>query len=384
LSSRCLVVGAGVVGAATAFRLAEAGAEVELIDAAGPGAGTSGTTFAWVGASPRGLWEYFELNVAGMAAYRRLRAELGPVGWYRSAGSLAWHSDPEAEAGLVDRVAELREAGYPAALIGRESARRLEPDLRFGASVEQVAFYPDEGYASPRPMIADLLGLARERGVTTRWNARVVGLEDGPAVVLATGERLQADVVVLCCGRWSGEVAGLAGLELPMIAGDEAGSLAIGLLVLTSPGVQRVRRVLDADELMIRPDGAGRLLLHSDEHDRKVEPGAPPDAISGIAADVVEAAFAHLEVVQIPQVERAVVGIRALTGDLLPAVGWLPGADGVYVAVTHSGVTLAPVLGELIAAEVLDGTDERLLRTFRPARFATPTVSRAAGEAVPR
>src|SRR4051812_11831888 len=165
LSTRCLVVGAGVVGVMTAYRLAEAGADVELIDAAGPGAGTTGTTFAWVGASPLGLWDYFELNVAGMAAYRRLRAELGHTAWYRSPGSLTWSTDPDTSGVQIARVAELRDAGYPAAWISARRARELEPDVRFGPAVEQVAFFPDEGYASPRPMIAELIGLARERGV---------------------------------------------------------------------------------------------------------------------------------------------------------------------------------------------------------------------------
>jgi glycine/D-amino acid oxidase-like deaminating enzyme len=129
-------------------------------------------------------------------------------------------------------------------------------------------------------MIAELIGLACERGVRTRWNAPVVALEDGPAAILASGERIDADAVVLCCGRWSGEVSGLAGLEIPMIAG-EASSVALGLIVLTAPAVSRLRRLLLADDLMIRPEGAGRLLLHSDAHDRRVDRTARASASTG-------------------------------------------------------------------------------------------------------
>ena len=98
---------------------------------------------------------------------------------------------------------------------------------------------------------------------------------------------------------------------------------------------------------------------------------------------MIEAVFEHLDVAQIPHLADAVVGVRALTADLLPAVGWTYATSGVYVAVTHSGVTLAPVLGELIAAEVAGGADERLLRPFRPTRFATPPVASAAGGVMP-
>src|SRR5579872_3620587 len=93
MSKRCIVVGAGVIGAATSMRLAQAGARVTIVDAAGPATGTSATTFAWVGASPLGLWDYFDINVAGMAAHRRLRAELGGTPWYLAPGALVWFSD---------------------------------------------------------------------------------------------------------------------------------------------------------------------------------------------------------------------------------------------------------------------------------------------------
>ena len=107
---RCIVVGAGLVGAATSMRLAQSGAQVTVLDAAAPGAGTSGTTFAWVGASPLGLWDYFDINVAGMAAHRRLRAELGAAPWYQTPGALVWFSDAGAGAGLTARVEQLRDA----------------------------------------------------------------------------------------------------------------------------------------------------------------------------------------------------------------------------------------------------------------------------------
>jgi glycine/D-amino acid oxidase-like deaminating enzyme len=370
--SRCIVVGAGVIGVSTAFRLAQAGVDVTLLDANGPGTGTSATTFAWVGASPLGLASYFDLNVAGMASYRRLRAELGATSWYQSGGSLVWYSDRAAEAVLVERVAELKSHGYPATLLTQKQASQLEPDVRFASSVERIAFHPDEGYAFPRPLIADLLHLGRELGVASRWGDRVVGFDErstGVSVRLESGEQFDADTLVLCCGRWTGEVVAQAGFEIPMLQPTETGSLAIGLLVLTAPGVHRVGRMLLADDLMIRPDGGGRLLLHSDAHDRRVDLTAPEDH-AALAEDVLSAASAQLDLESALEIENTFVGIRALTADLLPAIGRLPGLPSVYAAVTHSGITLGPLLGELIAAEIVTGTDEPLLSSFRPSRFA--------------
>jgi len=378
-----VVVGAGVIGATTALRLAETGAHVTVLDAEGPCAGTSSTSFAWVGASALGLWDYFEINVAGTAAYRRLQAELGPLPWHVANGSLVWYSDGGAQETLLARVAELRDAGYPAALLTPARVRELEPALKLADTVEQVAFYSDEGYVLARAMVADILLLAEQRGVTTRFGARVTGLEPDasrPAVVLADGERIEADAVVLCGGRWTSELARLAGATVPMLV-PSPGSLDVGLLVRTAPIAETVSRMLLADDLMIRPDGGAHLLLHSDEHDRTVDPQSGPQALAPIAEDVVDVALGHLALSARPVVESAVIGLRALTTDYLPAVGWLPGADGIYAAVTHSGITLAPVLGELIAAEVALGADERLLRPFRHERFASAGTPTSAGTA---
>jgi glycine/D-amino acid oxidase-like deaminating enzyme len=68
--------------------------------------------------------------------------------------------------------------------------------------------------------------------------------------------------------------------------------------------------------------------------------------------------------------ERVTVGWRPMPADRLPLVGPLPGLPGVYLAVAHRGVTVAPALGRLVAREVAGGPPEPLLDAFRPGRFA--------------
>ena len=89
-----------------------------------------------------------------------------------------------------------------------------------------------------------------------------------------------------------------------------------------------------------------------------------------LADDLLATALQHVRTEGGAVVEWAQTGIRALTEDFMPAVGWLPNADGVYVCVSHSGITLAAVLGELVAAEILRDADDPLLSDFRPSRFA--------------
>ena len=267
---RCVVVGAGVLGANVAFRLVRGGADVTIVDLAGPGAGASSTSFGWVGASPLGLWEYFDLNVAGVAAHRRLRAELGSAPWLSDPGTLEWYRDRDAQEHLTARVRELREVGYPAAQLSRDEAARLEPDAHVPEGVDCVAFYPDEGYAHPLLLIAHVLTAARSDGLAERYGQRVTGF-DANRVVLDSSERLDADAVVLCAGRWTDELSLLAGQEGPMVVSAK-GSPAVGLLVGTSPLPVTLKRLLYADRTMIRPNGGGRLLIHSDAHDSQLDP----------------------------------------------------------------------------------------------------------------
>lgn len=379
------VVGAGVVGACAALRLAQAGARVTVLEADHPGSGTSARSFAWVGASPRGLWPYFAINAAGMAAHRRLRAELGGAPWLTLTGSLAWFSDPERGPEVAARVAELRDAGYPSALISAAAAVcDLEPDLRLPPDVEHVAFHPDEGFAAVLPMIREVLDAAHRLGAEVRAPARAVAIETAgdrvAGVRLEGGESLRAGRVVVCCGRHSGGLLATAGVHLPMLDPAEPGSPAVGLLALTAPSGTRLSRLLHADDLMARPDGAGRLLLHSDPHDARLAGGA--EDARALAGEVLAEAGRHLRLAGPARLESHRVGFRALTADRLPAVGWTGGPEGLYVAATHSGVTLAPVLGEIIAREVAGGADEALPAGLRPTRFA-PAESTPHRDGVP-
>ena len=63
------------------------------------------------------------------------------------------------------------------------------------------------------------------------------------------------------------------------------------------------------------------------------------------------------------------VGTRPVPIDGFPVVGNIEGHEGVFVAVMHSGVTLAPLIGKLLASEMLKNSKSPLLESFRPSRF---------------
>jgi glycine/D-amino acid oxidase-like deaminating enzyme len=370
---RCIVIGAGIIGTCTALRLAQQGAEVTLLEAGLPGDGTSGTSFAWVNAGGKRPREYFELNVAGMRAYRRLAAEWQHAPWFVPTGNLAWEDTPGGQEFLVKQAEELRAWGYAVELLSpRQVVRDLEPDLLIEPTVEAVAFYPDEGHIYPRLLLTCLLRAARSLGVELWTSAKVIDFQmQGKrvnGVVLESGNRIDADIVVCCCGRWTSEVLHYVDVDLPLISPAVQGSPAVGLLVLSSGICAEIRRVVHAPGINLRPDGFSRLLLHSDELDRHVTLSTRLSSPSRAAEALLERANRVVRNMEHAHVESATLGIRSIPADGLPVVGWTPDVGGLYVIVTHSGVTLGPALAEMATREI-NGTAETMLAPFRPERF---------------
>ncbi len=376
-SANVVIVGAGMVGASAALRLAQRGVAVTVCEQGDPGSGTSGTSFAWTNAAGKRPRAYFELNLAGMAAYRRLQAEAGGVlPGFHPTGHLEWGADADGWEAIETKVTEACGWGYAAVRLPTARVlRELEPDLAVDPRrVPEMVFYPDEGHVDPPVLIGWLLRRAAALGAKVWGGARVVGLDAAAGRVcgvrLASGEHLAADAVMCCCGRWTAEVAALAGARIPLVAPEPAASEAVGLLLLTSPLAAAVGRVLSTPELNLRPAGAGRLLLHSRELDRQVAWDAPMEPLPPQAAEALSRLRRLVRHTAAARIEGARIGIRPLPADGHTVAGWAGELGGFYAVVSHSAVTMGPLLGDLVAAEVAGGEASPLLADFRPGRFA--------------
>jgi glycine/D-amino acid oxidase-like deaminating enzyme len=87
------------------------------------------------------------------------------------------------------------------------------------------------------------------------------------------------------------------------------------------------------------------------------------------AQDLVDRAARVVPAITGARAEAARLALRPIPADSYSAVGPIPGLDGYYLVVTHSGVTLGPYLGRLVAGEIAGGSPAPELATFRPARF---------------
>jgi glycine/D-amino acid oxidase-like deaminating enzyme len=362
-----IVIGAGVIGASVAYRLAEAGAAVTVLEATRIGGGTSGISFAWTNANRKPPKPYHDLNVAGMKAHAALGDAFGATPWWHGGGSLEWVAEPE-RAAQAENLARLQSWGYAAEWITRREAQELEPDIDPAAIGDApVAFFPGEGWLDPVVYAHAMLSAARLRhGAKVVCGARVVDLimaaDRVTGVRLADGRQYDADTVVNCAGRWTNEATRDAGLHLPLAP-------TVGFLVLTPPVAAGLRRVVRTAVIDARPDGAGRLMLHWNPTDPTLSLDARLSPSMSEARDLVRRARQLLPSIGEIEAEAVRIGIRPIPGDHVSAIGPMPRTSGYYVAVTHSGVTLAPLLGMAAADEIVRGRQRAEFAPFRPARF---------------
>lgn len=377
---RYVVVGAGVVGVTSAYRLAQQGADVTLVEGGGVGGGTSAASFSHINASYSGYWDYFELRRAGLEGYADFEQESGGAPWWHATGYLSVHREGSFEA-QDQHLARLQGLNYPASQI-LEQPSRLETALS-GFDVARTYSYPGEGYVDLPGMVTDLAArFARTGGLTLSGDPVVeVVTSDGDVtgVRLESGATLDADEVVVCCGRWTDEFLALAGLESHLVAQDSAAGTPVpGLLVVTDPVPGSVSRVVSVDDVNYRPEGDGQTMVWSGLLDGELQQlgGAEAESqeVDRLAGELLGKASEFVPALSKASVHRAMLTQRALPADGLPVVGRLPGTNGLYVVLAHAAATLAPVLADLVVTEVAQQQVDPRLERFRPARLMTPSA----------
>lgn len=181
---------------------------------------------------------------------------------------------------------------------------------------------------------------------------------------LAGGESLGADLVINAAGPEGARVAALARAVVPL-------ERRVGTFVVSRPVPVGLRHVVHAGDFHLRPDGGSRLAFHSLRFDGQVEAEKPPSLEHPICAEALRLATPFLPVVGRVGVESFRLGVRPMPADSHPIVGFDPEIAGLYHILTHSGITLAAILGLLVTKELAGGKVPEL-EPYRPARFRQP------------
>ncbi|TRC93840.1 FAD-binding oxidoreductase [Mesorhizobium sp. WSM4303] len=354
MAKQVVVIGAGIIGASIAWHLTKAGARVTIVSESGAGGVATPNSFAWINASWGNPEIYFRLRTRAMVEWKRLANDLPglPLSW---CGGLCWDLPADR---LEAYATEHSLWGYSIERVGRERAARIEPNLV--EPPEFAVYVAEEGVAEPVAAAKALLADAERHGATV-----VAGTVDRLALVngkvtgvVVSGETIVADEVVIAAGTGAPAIAATAGIKLPLEAPP-------GLIVHSRPYKKLLSGLVHAEKLHMRQTAEGRIIAGSDFAGG--DPGENPDLT---ARELFAAAKAALRGGDGLELDFHTVGYRPTPTDGFPIVSRAEGMDGLYVAVMHSGITLAPAVGLFTTREILDGERDPLLAPYGLERFA--------------
>lgn len=358
---RIVIVGAGIIGASLALHLVRRACPVTVIDAAEPGGIATRASWAWINASWGNPESYFRLRHRSMQDWHQLGQDIPElmVNW---CGGLIWDMPPdELEAYVTQHTAW----GYDIRRVSKAEIQRMEPTL--AAPPEMAAYVAEEGSVEPLAAARTLLAAAVGLGAGFLGPATVQAVDmqgDRVVGVITETGRIAADHVILAAGVATTRLAATAGFTLPMISPP-------GLLAVTKRRRRLLHSLVMAPELHIRQMTDGRLIAGADFGGGSLP--ADPREAEAVAAEVASELVDTMSWLFAPRaklvLDHYTIGYRPTPGDGFPAVGGVPGIEGLSIAVTHSGITLAPAIGRGLTSEILTGKIDPLLAPYGAGRF---------------
>lgn len=370
---RVVVAGAGIVGASIAYHLAKAGTAVTVIDRQGPATHASRGTFAWINATwakqPR---HYHSLSQDGLANWKSLQQSLGlPVRW---GGSLEWFDSDARQAQLIEQIAEQVAWGEPARMLSPSQVADLEPALAIDSSLS-VAYSPNDGAVDPVLATRKLLEAAQALGATVRYPCELIGTAAAggrlSAVDTSAGP-IKADRLVLATGAAADLPGRITGIDILQRSTP-------GVIAITKPMPRLANRIVVAPGVHLHQRDDGRFVLGEQDGAPKTEAhaqrlkGRPNDFPAEVFAQqhgrrMLDVAQRYIPSIAGAEIEAAYIGWRPLPLDGHPVLGANPDRRDLYIAIMHSGVSLAPIVGQLVTHELTEDAAIDQLGPYRPTR----------------
>jgi glycine oxidase len=347
---RIVIIGAGVMGCATALELSKRGVkDIIVLERAVPGAEASSAAAGMLAAQVESKDDEERARyVRARAAYgpwaEELRAATGIDIAYRKSGVLELALGESEEEHLRSRVASNRAAGLNAEYVDAAAARALEPSLT--ADLCGAAWFPDEAQVDPPQLLRALVAAVANAGIAVKSGTivqRIAHESDAcRGVLLADGELIVADAVVLAAGSWSSLVPGVPS-SMPAVRPVR------GQLVLLEERPPKLQKIVFLGGGYVVPRGDGRVICGSTMEDvghRREVTAAGVHGILG-AAIRISSALAQAEL------SRTWCNFRP-HAEGGPLVGASP-LPGLFLATGHhrNGILQAKVTAEAVTEAIL-------------------------------
>jgi glycine oxidase len=364
-----IFVGGGVIGLACAWRAAELGARVCVLERDRPAAGATGVAagmLAPVGEASWGEERLLALNFASLSRWPgfagQLEEEAESETGFAQRGALHVALDRDEAEELRRRYELHRSLGLDSEWLSGRQCRKMEPGLATG--VRGGAHVPGEASVDPRKVVAALLTALDRRGVEVHSGAEVVAAErrDGAwRVGTAAGCTFAAERLVLAAGSWSGQARWLPAGAPPVrpVKGE--------ILTLRGSADQPAcGEIVSGERVYLVPRADGRLIVGATVEER----GFDTVVTAGGVLELLREAYRVIPEIAETELLEAKAGLRPGSPDNAPLIG--EAGDGLLVATGHfrNGMLQAPVTADCIAALLAGEAAPVDLGPFSPERFA--------------
>lgn len=383
--ARTVIIGGGVIGCSIAYHLAREGRkDIVVLERSKL---TSGTTWHAAGLVRRlrPSATLTKLINYSIDLYKELEAETGQATGWNQTGSLSIATNEDRLTTLKRQVSLGRAFGLDAEVVDRKQVEELWPLLHTDDVIGAV-YSPVDGRVNPSDVALALSKGAKNRGVQIFEDTRVTGLQkrgDRIHGVEVGDHVIEADEVVIACGLWSREVAGMAGAHMPLYACEH-----FYILTKPLPEIQALGKGVhlptlnDQDAFLYGRDDVEGLLIGSFEPHAK---GLPMDRLpADFSFDLLDEDWDHFMPMmenalhRIPALERAEVrlllnGPESFTLDSQFMMGESPEVPGLFMmgGMNSTGIALAGGAGKAMAEWIIEGEptmelNEADMRRFGP------------------
>ena len=379
-AAECVVIGSGALGASIAFHLAASGKQVALLDKHALGSQTSPRA-AGLTSQARSTELMTALAKRAVRKIETFEQETGEKIVFHQPGALKIARTEKHVTQLGRELERGRRLDTGIESISPAEARAKNPFLET-VGILAVNFVPSDLYLEPSQIPDGYARAAERRNATMLPQTLVTGISlQGKTVTAVETDRgpIRCETVVDAAGAWLRAVAALTGARVPMVPMRHQ-------LMITQPiagvqDLQPITRIIDAN-VYVRPDGGGLMLGGYEADPVQYDPGALPTRFDiadlpldfGVLRRLTDSVREQLPVFQrVPdeislRVHRG--GLPTMTADGEHTVGPVPGISGLYVAggCCVGGLSIAPAIGEILAAWIVDGMPPMDLSPLAPGR----------------
>ena len=376
-----VVIGAGVVGAATALSLSNAGLKVLVVDRGNVAQGTTSAGEGNILVSDKEPGPELDLALRSRNAWFEINEEVGGGFELEAKGGLVVARSETGVSGLRTLTSAQRLAGVDAQDIGVDQLRTLEPNLSH--SITKGSYYPQDSQCQPMLAAAQMLRAAQRNGCEFLSGADVTAIEivHGAVSGLLTSKgSFSTPIVINATGTWAGQIAGLAGSYLPIAPRR-------GFILVTAPTRQLIfHKVYDAEYVanvasgeadlqssaVVEGTQSGTILIGASRERVGFKDGIEFSVLRILARQAIEL-FPILAGIQFL---RAYRGFRPYAPDHLPVIGEDAMIKGLWHNAGHegAGIGLAPASAEIIRDGILGRPTFMNTAPFSPARFSLETA----------